>query len=782
MIVKIYIDNQRLDLFQDENITTQSSVLSSQDITKNTTDFSKSFTVPASDINNEIFKHYYNADIDNTFDARTKVKGSIELDGLPFKKGNFSLRKVIVKNNRASSYSIYFTGAGTDIKKELGNDLLKDLDLAAYNHNYNSDNVKLGLEDSLFSGDIVYNALVKKQLYYNSGTTVDGNIAYVNGAQTNGLIWSDLRPSIKLNRIIDAIQTDYGLTFSNDFFGRTEFDSLYMWLNPDTKNEIGVNSVRADFDGGSSDFVDFATDVGSFPAQNTSASNDKVTWTLYFAVIPEVGFENTPYKIKYFRQGELVTEQSFTGAQFITRELQFDGGSFTFDVYFEIETAQDFSFTKAFTQVRLNTLSGFPFTDTYTTTGSVQTILSTINVSFNIPKLKVIDFLRGIFKMFKLVVIPIRENEFYINDLDSYYASGKLIDVTQYIDFEKVEIERGEILNEIKYNFEEPETILNAQFKLNTSLAYGDEELLLEDADGEPLEGESLEVEVPFEQIVYERLNDINDNAITNFMYGAIIDEDLEPANPKAHIFYNVNTEVGGKSIAFVEDDGNVVSINNINTASHSIDFLTKPFSTIFSSEFSNWDFDLISNTLYTNYHSDYISSLFNIKRRDFSFKSILPVNILTTIQLNDVLKIRENYYRIDNYTLGLTDGKSKLNLINSFDNSLVGFANTQTSVITDARAHQQVINIKGSEEFTVNKIDQGQGVSWATITKDNRLLTIDLDSNLTATDRGLVIELTTATTGTVLNIFLTQKRSKIITADNSVITVDTTLITADNG
>ena len=63
MIIKLYIKGQRLDLFADENIMLNSSIADVQDITKNTTEYTKSFTVPASDENNQIFKHYFSQDI-----------------------------------------------------------------------------------------------------------------------------------------------------------------------------------------------------------------------------------------------------------------------------------------------------------------------------------------------------------------------------------------------------------------------------------------------------------------------------------------------------------------------------------------------------------------------------------------------------------------------------------------------------------------------------------------------------------------------------------------------
>ena len=135
------------------------------------------------------------------------------------------------------------------------------------------------------------------------------------------------------------------------------------------------------------------------------------------------------------------------------------------------------------------------------------------------------------------------------------------------------------ILNDIKFNFSDPESLLNKQFKTNTLLGYGDEELLLADDDGEPLDGKALTVKLPFENVVYERLTDANNNAQTNIMYGAIIDAELEPTNIKPHIFYNVSQNIGGKTIGWFNTPTTVTELTgDINTASHSNNFDTKDF------------------------------------------------------------------------------------------------------------------------------------------------------------------------------------------------------------
>ena len=76
---QLYIENQRVDLFNDEIISLTQTIQNVKDIEKVFTDFSKSFTIPASKTNNKIFKHYYNTDITNGFDARKKVDARLEL-------------------------------------------------------------------------------------------------------------------------------------------------------------------------------------------------------------------------------------------------------------------------------------------------------------------------------------------------------------------------------------------------------------------------------------------------------------------------------------------------------------------------------------------------------------------------------------------------------------------------------------------------------------------------------------------------------------------------------
>ena len=69
--IQLYIQGERVDMFEGEGVTITQTIQNIKDISKVFTDFSRTFSLPASKTNNKIFRHYYNSDIANGFDART---------------------------------------------------------------------------------------------------------------------------------------------------------------------------------------------------------------------------------------------------------------------------------------------------------------------------------------------------------------------------------------------------------------------------------------------------------------------------------------------------------------------------------------------------------------------------------------------------------------------------------------------------------------------------------------------------------------------------------------
>ena len=238
--IQLYIQGQRVDLFDDESVVLTQTIQNVKDVQKVFTDYSKSFSLPATKENNKIFRHYYNNSITNGFDGRKRVSATLELNHLKFKKGKIKLEGVDLKNNVPSSYKVRFTGNTVTLKDLLGEDKLNALNsLDSINLVYDSSSIKSSFQDNPITNDVIVPLITHTQkLTYNSHSSANdvGNLHYDGsggGSNVHGVSWNDLKYALRLDRIIQAIEVKYGITFSNDFFTSTNepYYNLFMWLH-----------------------------------------------------------------------------------------------------------------------------------------------------------------------------------------------------------------------------------------------------------------------------------------------------------------------------------------------------------------------------------------------------------------------------------------------------------------------------------------------------------------------------------------------------------------------
>ena len=221
----------RLDLFGDETISLTQVVQDVKYPGKVFTNFSKTFSLPASKTNNKFFKHYENftQDVTYAFDARKKVQAKIELNSLPFQQGKLRLEWVDLKNGRPNIYRVTFFGS-LNLKDILGDLKISDLDwLSNFDTTYTSSSLITGMSSS-GTGSVTVDSVAypvplvtalkgnTQRAFYSSSRTVaywkttdeevnksGGNLNMVNDALA-GFYFIDLTFSIRLYLIIKAIE------------------------------------------------------------------------------------------------------------------------------------------------------------------------------------------------------------------------------------------------------------------------------------------------------------------------------------------------------------------------------------------------------------------------------------------------------------------------------------------------------------------------------------------------------------------------------------------------
>jgi hypothetical protein len=309
-------------------------------------------------------------------------------------------------------------------------------------------------------------------------------------------------------------------------------------------------------------------------------------------------------------------------------------------------------------------MTGFNNNDetiTIKTNKGLAIINSNFSVSENLPDITILEFLKGIFKMFKLVVLPNSENNLFVDTYKNYYASGKNRDITDFIDFTEVQISGGKLLNEISYKFQESETIIAEQFKKETGSFYGDLELKIADENGELIEGESLSFDLPFENMAYEKITDINRLQNSNVVYGLMADSSLNAVKIKPHLHYIITKELNS-NVKILDDSSQRQTISRLCMPSHK----RANNSTTFGEEIDEHTGQIILKTLYSNFHKDFIESVFNKNKRFYTYTAKnVSLDLIINLKLNDNIVVKGRALRIDSFDTNITTKEIKFNLIN---------------------------------------------------------------------------------------------------------------------
>jgi len=783
MDVLIYIDGQRIDLYENDNISINLSKQNVNDVSKVFADFSQSFSVPASDNNNSVFKHYYDATVDNGFDARVKKDGIILINGSDFRVGKIQLNGVKIKDNQPKAYQIQFFGSTINIKEDIGDDKLLDLDwLANFNHDYTDVNVRTGLTSGLdftvdsetYTEAIIYPLIsYNRQYLYNSDisdtTSTDTlvNIAY-DATRTDGVRFDNLKPAIKLYLIIEAINKKYtNFNFLDGFLNTPEFQEIYFNLNNST-------------DAISSGFIEVESESGT-----VNAPAEKYIYNA--TVTPNAGFENTRYKVKLYINDELTYESLdfLSGTNLLLSNRQF---TTDYTTRMEVITEEDFEFDA---NTIFSYLDGVIVTNVYTNNYLNNIIDLSATILQLIPDIKIIDLLTSLIKMFNLTITETQQS-LKLEDLPTWYAKGNIYDITEYVDTETEDVKRGKIYNQLDFKFEESDQILAAQYLKDNRITYGNlEQRLYEDAAQTTLlDGETLSVEVIFENPIFERIFDQDDNSQTSIQYCPYIDDKLDSITGNPFLFYANVVDVASNPIGFVNSDLTYQDIgSSVIMPTHSRVINEDSFNLNFNAVVNEFTYQVYQDTIYSRFYSDYITDIFSIKRRLFNYSSILPDSLLQALQLNDRLIIKGKRYIINKLEANLINRKDKLELINDIYDAPLASDLLNTSRFRDAfqsvgSGVQSNTNIYyGLSGKTISLVDTGDGTSWITL---NTTTTTDVvfivSYDVSANNSGVRSAQIQVTDDLNNPKFTVIQSSNVITVDNNTITVDNNIITADNG
>tara|TARA_R100000541_G_scaffold33619_1_gene42211 strand:- start:3410 stop:5494 length:2085 start_codon:yes stop_codon:yes gene_type:complete len=686
--LQLYIQNERIDLFKDETVSLTQTIQNVKDIAKIFTEFTKTFSLPASPVNNRIFQHYYNFDILDGFDARNKVPGSLELNTIPYKTGFIALQGVDLKNNSPHTYRITFYGNTVNLKDILGDEQLSGLAaLAGANTTYEYDTIKAALQvdpNNLNVKIIAPLITHTNRMTYKSGssTGADGNVFWNGFANTpNGIQFNQFKFAVRLQYIIDAIQTQFSeINFSNSFFNNTSnsaFNNLFMWLHRKKGSVDAAGQVTQNW-----------TELNDLVLQGSPPSIFSSTIAGFLLLDANVNYAMTklevvpnttdPYDIRVMRNGAVWEQrlQKTTAQTFFVGFLGASPGPLGAGSYaIQIRSATSVGFTTGnitwtITEQGNNVPNIYKNSALFEDQNATQFIITQ-----QIPAMTILNFLTNIFQMFNLTAYVESDGTIEVKSLDSYYAAASTTptNIDSFLDVTKSSINIALPFKQIQFSYKGLGTFLAKQYEQLNNSGWGS--LNYSTSGGEfSTPTDVYKIEIGFEHLLYERLYNSANNPPTavSIQYGYFVDSNQEPYYGLPLIFYAIR-QSSTTNIAFRKYD----STNNSDTIglpTYIIPSNSKTLSASSSSTNINFTNEVneytggsdFVGTLFQNQYSNYIIDVFNRQRRLTKVTAYLPLKIFFDLELNQIIQIGQDNYQINSVTTNLTNGKSEFELLNT--------------------------------------------------------------------------------------------------------------------
>jgi len=481
-----------LDMFVDSDFKLNMSFAEIQDITKRSSTYSKSFYVPGSKHNNDVFQHFFNINASFTdYDVRRKMDAVLTYDGYEILSGYLRLEFVNVENTDVI-YNLTFYSEFGNLLAGISDKLMYDLDLSDLDHPYSADTIAL---DSFYDPDIyiptgttypyqdgrAYWFFGAFGYEYNSGGTLNYTATPILAFNLISLLPSFdnpnyplrsyyYKPSVSFKTLYEQIFKDAGYEIESDFFNTAYFkrysfpltfneDGLYLKQGVDLAyNSLVENTGGIDFTNVSWTATD-GTQSGGMERNrlNPDNTNNFSAHTLsdYYFEVQTAGVYQFNLFINAFNS-ELFPETQDLTAYANIRLHEFDlssptSGSTLFSTGTRgISPGDAGSYSYTFS-VYLTPGNGYSL-DSYLT-GLGDFIITRLqldllnapksvigdfkyNLEFPEEKFKQIEFIQAVNNLFNLVVVPSTEksNTLIVEPMIDFIGTGDVLDWTMKID------------------------------------------------------------------------------------------------------------------------------------------------------------------------------------------------------------------------------------------------------------------------------------------------------------------------------------------------------------
>jgi hypothetical protein len=268
--------------------------------------------------------------------------------------------------------------------------------------------------------------------------------------------------------------------------------------------------------------------------------------------------------------------------------------------------------------------------------------------------------------------------EVVVKTLDNFYSGGDTFDITPFVKTDEHTVGATVPFSEIDFEYAEPKSILAQQFLNTNNQKYGELNYL-----ADTTKSKKYQIKIPFEHMLFERLQDKTSSALKTIQIGSFLDDNLEPSIGQPLLFYgiyqqnqdNINFCYNTRPAvygALADNTASNFSLNDywIPSACNELGTSSTPptYNLNFGSEINTYtltDYGGNNNSLFQTYYQNYITRVFNKKTRIFKFSAVLPLKVLLNLTLDDLIVVGTRAYTINKMSTKLQSGETNFELLN---------------------------------------------------------------------------------------------------------------------
>jgi hypothetical protein len=688
MRFSLIVDGTPIDLFQDETIELNRQYKDLTDLGKVMTDFTKSFTIPATDVNNSVFSNWFEENVLLTsWNQNIALDAEIHLHGLPVFYGKVELQEVNFIDGLPRDYAITFYGQGKSLLTTWGEDTMVQIDWSEYDHTVDDGVVEASWTGGLNSGELVWDIKDYGIGYVYSSDNVQRNLR-----KENVLTYKNLRPSILLKKVVEKIFTDYDLTIGGTLLDRPEFTNLFVTpMNTQGPYEDPYQGRLYNFEATNTAAITLSPNTAwsgntRLAIGDTSVYDPSSLWDTgaYEYTVPKTGKYTFEITFTTISGGNPFTDGisiwvSKNGAK--TKFVWFDDFN-QFYVKFENKPWRVYlpcdEGDKISWDITYVTQNPIDLNATVKCVGSPYFSNPVVSMKYTFPNTKITEFLSSFLKTFNGIVVPISETSYELHNLEDWYNSGTIKEYTEYIDFKSINHKKVEIPKKVMFKHDDGQTTQSQEyFRQTHNRLFGDVEFSpeVDFSTGE------LEIKSMFSVLPLTFTNAVTK---TGYVVGAtqlqipwVFDAEIKGTKHDYILFY-FQEPTAINEIVYLGSN----QMSSLPISSPFSGIGQDAYSVAFGLE-SNVSGDLPKNTLYFGFWNEYISRLYSSRSRIVTMTAHIPVGEWLDMNLNDVIAISGNYYILQKVTYDLTTEKGKIELMTYPNVDVLEITSTSGSGIT---------------------------------------------------------------------------------------------------